>query len=244
MNLPARKPGTWPFAPPLNPNDPSPLYLKVMRAIRLAIEQNLFEPDSALPPERELAELFGVSRITVRKALADLAEQGLLHRRQGAGNFVAAEPGRIEKSLSRITSFSEDMLARQRKPHSEWVSKSEGTVTPEEAMALGLSPGSSVYRFVRTRFADEMPMALEFATVPSIYLPSVDAVDQSLYAALDALGHRPARALQRLRAINVSAEHAAYLKVPAGSAATFEAGQRWKLRSLTTEATRTIFLQN
>ena len=67
-------------------------------------------------------------------------------------------------------------------------------------MTLGLSPGSAVYRFSRIRYADEAPMALEYSTVPAFSMPSFEAVEESLYDALEKFGHRPTRALQRLRA--------------------------------------------
>src|SRR3546814_14992706 len=68
------------------------------------------------------------------------------------------------------------MVSRGRKPHSKWVSKTAGAVTPEEALSLGLSPGSLVYRFHRIRYADDTSMALEYATIPAYCLPSVEAV--------------------------------------------------------------------
>src|SRR3546814_12070345 len=95
------------------------------------------------------------------------------------------------------------MVSRGRKPHSRWVSKTAGAVTPEDALSLGLSPGSRVYRFHRIRYADDLTMALEYATIPAYCLPSVDAVGASLYEALEAAGHLPVRALQRLRAIEI-----------------------------------------
>ncbi len=70
-------------------------------------------PDDALPPERDLAEEFSVSRITVRKAIDGLVAEGLLTRKQGSGTFVA---GRVEKNFSKLTSFTEDMIARGRVP--------------------------------------------------------------------------------------------------------------------------------
>lgn len=126
---------------------------------------------------RQLAEELSVSRITVRKAIEGLVDEGLLVRRQGAGNFVAT---RVEKNFAKLTSFSEDMRARGRTPHSEWLRKSEGTVTPEEALTLRLSPGTPVYRFHRLRFADAAPMSLEYATIVACCLPSLDSVDNSL----------------------------------------------------------------
>lgn len=191
----------------------APLYLKLQRVLRSAIERHVLAPDEALPPERELADAYKVSRVTVRKALDGLVHAHLLTRRQGAGTFVAA---RVEKNFATISSFSEDMLSRGRQPHSEWISRSEGTVMPEEAMALGLSPGSPVYRLNRIRYADGQSMALEHATVPRDSLRSLDAVGESLY---DALGtERPSRVLQRLRAVLFTPEQSELLGIEPGSA--------------------------
>ena len=115
-----------------------PLYQQLQRALREAIESRVLGPDDALPPERDLAADFSVSRITVRKAIDGLVSEGLLVRRQGSGTFVCA---RVEKNFSKLTSFSEDMRARGRNPRSVWLRKSAGTVTPEEALTLRASPG-------------------------------------------------------------------------------------------------------
>jgi GntR family transcriptional regulator len=134
-------------------------------------------------------------------------------RRQGSGNFVSA---RVEKNFAMLTSFSEDMRARGRNPRSVWLKRSTGTVTPEEALTLRLSPGTPVYRFHRLRFADDAPMAIEVATIVASALPSMDSVNESLYEALERTGHRPVRALQRLRAVVLTVEQAELLKARAG----------------------------
>ena len=195
-------------------DNPSPLYLQLQQLIRDGIGKQLLAQGDAIPPERDLATEYNVSRITVRKAIGGLVEEGLLTRRRGAGTFVA---GRVEKSFSKLSSFSEDMAARGRTASSSWISRAAGIVNPEEALALGLSPGAPVLRFNRLRFADEVPMALEYSTVAGYCLPSVEAVDDSLYAALDAAGNRPVRALQRLRAVPFGAEQARMLEVDAGA---------------------------
>ena len=200
----------------LTPGDPAPLYIQLQTILREAIKRRVLPPNSAILPERELAEEYSVSRITVRKALEGLAEEGLLTRRRGAGSFVAGS--RVEKNFSMLSSFSEDMASRGRRPHSVWVSRSTGNVTPTESLSLGLSPGAVVYRFTRIRYADDTPMALEYATVPGYCLPSLEAVGQSLYEALGKAGHRPARALQRLRAVVFTPEQAEALGVPLGEA--------------------------
>lgn len=202
----------------LRPDASGPLYLQLQQLIRQAIENRVLTQDDAIPPERDLAIEYGVSRITVRKAIDDLAQEGLLVRRRGAGTFVAA---RVEKSFSKLSSFSEDMIARGRVPSSEWLSRSAGAVTPEEALSLGLSPGTPVYRFQRLRFADDIPMAVEYSTIVGHCLPSVDAVRDSLYAALEASGCRPIRALQRLRAMHFPLDQSKRLGVETGHAGLF-----------------------
>ena len=199
----------------LDPNGPMPLYLQLQRALREAIEKRVLGPDDALPSERQLAADLGVSRITVRKAIQGLAEEGILDQRQGSGNFVST---RIDKNFAKLTSFSEDMRARGRTPHSVWIKKSSGTVNPDEAMKLALSPGTLVYRFHRLRYADGAPMALEYATVVAAALPSLEAVDHSLYDALERAGNRPVRALQRLRALLLDEEQARQLDAEPGDA--------------------------
>ena len=189
-----------------------PLYMQLQRALREAIERRVLGPEDALPPERDLAADFKVSRITVRKAIDVLVSEGLLTRRQGSGTFVCA---RVEKNFSKLTSFSEDMRARGRNPRSVWLRKAVGTVTPEEALTLRASPGTPVYRFHRIRYADDAPMALEYATILASCLPSLEAVDSSLYAALEAAGNRPVRALQRLRAVLFTFEQAELLQTKA-----------------------------
>ena len=194
---------------PLDARGSLPLYLQLQRALQNAIASQVLSPADALPAERDLAAEFKVSRITVRKALAGLVSGGLLTRRQGSGNFVAA---RIDKNFAMLTSFSEDMRARGRTPRSTWLKRAVGTVTPEEALALRLSPGTPVYRLHRLRYADDVPMAIEYTTVVASALPAIEEVGESLYAALERHEQRPVRALQRMRAVLLTGERAKLLK--------------------------------
>jgi GntR family transcriptional regulator len=199
----------------LNETSNLPLYQRLQRALRSAIEQHLLKPEDALPAERQLAADLEISRITVRKAIDGLVGEGVLVRRPGSGNFINT---RIEKNFAKLTSFSEDMRARGRTPRSVWLKRSEGTVTPDEAMRLRLSPGAAVYRFNRMRYADDVPMCLEYATIVASCLPSLDAVDVSMYDALEKAGNRPVRALQRLSALLLNAEQAMLLQAKEGDA--------------------------
>ena len=194
----------------LNEASPGPLYQQLERRLRDAIRSKKLSPGDALPPERDMADQFEISRITVRKALDALVAEGLLTRQQGTGTFVAA---RVEKSFSKLSSFTEDMKSRGRSATSKWLSRTAGEVTPEESLTLNLGPGTPVYRFHRIRYADGTPMALEFTAVPAFALPSPDAVESSLYEALERTGHRPVRALQRLRAVLCSDEQAELLGI-------------------------------
>jgi len=201
--------------PPLDESSAQPLYQQLQRSLRGAIENGIIGPDDALPPERDLAETLGVSRITVRKAIDELVEDGLLIRKQGSGTFVS---NRVEKNFAKLTSFSEDMRARGREPRSVWMNRAEGTVTPEESLTLRSSPGTPVFRFHRIRYADDAPMAIEYATVIASCLTSLAEVENSLYEALERTGNRPVRALQRLRAVLLTAEQAKLLKAREGEA--------------------------
>lgn len=84
-------------------DNPSPLYLQLQQLIRDAISSEILTPGDAIPPERDLATEYDVARITVRKAIVGLVEEGLLTRRRGAGTFVT---GRVEKSFSKLSSFT------------------------------------------------------------------------------------------------------------------------------------------
>ena len=129
---------------PLSAAGNLPLYQQLQRALRDAIDRRILGADDALPPERDLAGEFGVSRITVRKAIDGLVSEGLLMRRQGSGTFVR---GRVEKNFSMLTSFSEDMRARGRTPRSEWLKRSAGTVTPRNRCAA-LEPRTPSFAFI------------------------------------------------------------------------------------------------
>jgi len=192
-----------------------PLYRQVQEAIREAIADRSLLPDDALPAERELSTAFGVSRITIRKAIEELVNEGVLDTHHGSGTFVRTK---VEKNFAQLTSFSEEMGARGMVPSSVWLNRTSGSVLPEEALKLRASPGTAVYRFSRIRLGDDSPMSIEYATVLASCLPSVDAVDHSLYEALYKTGNRPERALQRLSALILNKERAALLGASAGDA--------------------------
>jgi GntR family transcriptional regulator len=197
-----------------DPAGASPLYLQIVERIAAAITFGRFKDGEALPPERTLSDRLEVSRTTVRKALDELTARGLVTSRHGSGNFVAS---RLEQPLARLSSFSEDMRVRGRKPGFVWVERGVFVPGPEEVIALGLVSGERVSRFVRVRLADDEPLAIERASIPARDLPEPETVETSLYAALRAHGLEPVRALQHLRAAAVGPADAQHLGIPVGS---------------------------
>ncbi|MEX3009836.1 GntR family transcriptional regulator [Hoeflea sp. TYP-13] len=195
-----------------------PLYLKLRNRVEQAISDGLLNDGDALPSERDIADLADVSRVTVRKAVQDLVKDGILTQRHGSGTFVSKPVARVEQPLSRLTSFTEDMSRRGWNARSEWLTRGVFVPSPEEMVTLGLAPGDEVVRIDRLRIADEMPLAIERASISTQMLPSADEVETSLYAALDVYGFRPVRALQRISATNLRAEDAQLLGLEPGDA--------------------------
>lgn len=191
-------------------------YVRLRQAMRATLESGDLQPGQMLPGERELAQRLSLSRVTVRKAIAGLVDDGVLIQRHGAGTFVAE---RIVKSFSRLTGFTDDLRARGLKPRVRFLDRSIGEVSPAEALALHLSPGARVVRLRRLRYADDKPLALEDTAVPQTVLRDPKMVRQSLYDALEKLGCRPVRALQRLRAVALDEAQAKLLDLPVGSPA-------------------------
>jgi GntR family transcriptional regulator len=200
---------------------PAPLYLRLKRLVTEAIAQGDLADDDAIPGERDLARMLGISRVTVRKAFGDLVAEGVLVQRRGSGTFVAPKSERIELPLSRLTSFTEDMRSRGIETYSDWIERSAALPTPEEAFVLALSPGEWVSRLHRLRRTDDRPLAIERASIPSRFLPDPLIVEKSLYETLSAHGLRPVRALQRLYAAALSKGDAEMLGLPEGSPALF-----------------------
>ena len=154
-----------------DPAGASPLYLQIVERIAAAIACGRLKDGEALPPERILSERLEVSRTTVRKALDELTARGLVTSRHGSGNFVAT---RLEQPLARLSSFSEDMRARGRRPGFVWVERGVFAPSPEEVIALALGSGEQVARFVRVRLADDEPLAIERAAIAARDLPEPD----------------------------------------------------------------------
>jgi GntR family transcriptional regulator len=195
-----------------------PRYLQLYRHLAGAISAGRIEPDTQLPPERELAGIADVSRVTVRKAVAHLVADGLVEQRRGAGSFVRRGAPRLEQSLSRLTSFTDYMAARGMTSTSRVLSLGLFAPMPEESVALGLPASDRVARVERLRSADGLPMALERSSLPADVLPRPEEVGTSLYAVLRDRGAAPVRAIQRITAVNLGPAEARLMHLPEGAA--------------------------
>jgi len=195
-----------------------PLYVKLKRIIESAVDRGLIKSGDALPPEREIASMADVSRVTVRKAVQELVKEGLLIQRHGSGTFVASRVKPVEQYLTQLTSFTEDMARRGMIVRSEWLDRGIYAPSPEEMVALGLTSGEKVARISRLRVANDTPMAIERAALAASVLPRPEDVTTSLYAVLAANGNRPVRAIQRISAAILKENDARILEVQPGSA--------------------------
>lgn len=196
-----------------------PLYLKLKKRIEDAILTGGLKHGDALPSERDIADAAMISRVTVRKAIDHLVDDGLLVRRHGSGTFVFKPMPRMQQPLTRLTSFSEDMERRGMVGGSRWLERALCFPTPEETMALGLSGNARVARIRRLRTANDMPIALERTSLADDLLPNPEAIENSLYAYLGQFGIRPVRANQRISAVVLRDDETELLGVPQGSAA-------------------------
>lgn len=196
------------------PDNERPLYRKLRDGMELAITEDLITGGAFVPSERVLSSELGLSRVTVRRAIDDLAAAGFLTRRHGSKTEVAS---RIKKSLSGLSSFSDDIRSRGMEPSAQWLSRKVTLPSPAEVMALGISPTEHLVRLERLRLADGIPIAIEKAAIPQSILPSAELVGDSLYAALEKRNALPTRALQRMRASVVTAREIKLLNCPAGT---------------------------
>ena len=113
---------------------PVPLYYQLAETLREQIESGAIKPGAQLPSERELGDQLAISRMTVRKALLDLASEGLIYTRVGKGTFVA-EP-KIDQRLQGVTSFTQDVRGRGARPASQVLEARARLLGPEHRDTL------------------------------------------------------------------------------------------------------------
>jgi GntR family transcriptional regulator len=188
----------------------TPLYMQIANNLRTYISDGNVAEGEALPPERDLSEMTGTSRVTVRKALDKLVEDNILVRRQGAGTFVLPQVEHLGSSLSGFTSSARN---RGHDPKAIWIMKTYGVATAEEAEILKIPQSERVVRLGRVRLSDGEPLAIEQAVVPARLLPDIEAITESLYQALESEGNRPVKGTQKVRASLANPTEAGLLSV-------------------------------
>src|SRR6201981_31685 len=198
---------------------PSPLYESVESALAAGIADGTMPPEMQLPPEEGLIERFKVSRTTVRKAIQNLIERGLVEVRRGKGTFVT-QP-KITQELTELTGFVEDMQVLGRTPTARLLDKR--IVAADEAVAhhLALAPGTLVVRLRRVRLADGVAMSFDETYLPRHIGEKVaenDLETEPVFLLLENKSHTHlAEAEYNLEAAAADPVAAQALQVPAGS---------------------------
>ncbi len=136
-----------------------PLYGKVEEVLASEIGRGDLKPGDRLPSEDQLLVRFGVSRITVRRAIQNLIHRDMLEIRRGLGTFVLVP--KISQELTKLTGFVEDMDIHGRKASARVVSKVVVTANEIVARQLGITKGTRVMRIERVRLADSVPMSFD-----------------------------------------------------------------------------------
>ncbi len=173
-----------------------------------------------LPTEQDLAAWFGVSRMTLRHALGELARRGLVTRAVGrnGGTFVA-EP-KLEQDLTTLAGFSEQLRRHGMVAGARVLAAASRPAGPAAAAALGLAEGDPVHEVRRVRLADGRPIAVERSLFPAALCPGMldCRLDGSLYELLELrYGLRPHRARESLEPVTAGVREAEALEIPEGA---------------------------
>ncbi len=216
-----------------------PRHEQVSSWMREQIEEGVFAADERLPSESQLGARFGVSRITVRRALQTLENQGLIYRRQGLGSFV--KDNRVRQGLVRLTDFVEDMTQAGIEAASRVLFQGLEPVPPDVAASLELAEGTTVLRLDRLRLGDGEPIAFDRTWMPVFYahlLEGHDLEKETIYHILERDYEIPVlRGRYRIEAVNAEAEIAESLGVSEGRALLLIT------RTSATHGDRRIYLQ-
>jgi len=185
-----------------------------------AIAGGQLSPGDRLPAESDLAAWLGVSRMTLRHALGELAQRGLVTRTvgRGGGTFVA-EP-KLEQDLTTLAGFSEQLRRHGKVAGARVLAAAELPASRAAAAALELAEGDPVHDVRRIRFADERPIVIEHSQFPAKLFPELleCRLDGSLYELLDAsYGLRPHRARESLEPVVAGVREAEALQIDEGA---------------------------
>lgn len=195
-----------------NKNDGLPKYVAISRAIEAAIVEEELRAGEPLPSQKDLAEHFGVTVMTVRQALQVLIDKGMLKTEQGRGTFVHHQPYRL--SLGRLASFTAQIEESGHTARTEVLGYAPAEVSPLEQSRMAL-PNREAYELVRLRYINDEPLILQTSLLPphlGSRLVAAQLESRSLYDLLDEeFGVRVARATETVSAMVLDSESAALL---------------------------------
>ncbi|HEL0756094.1 GntR family transcriptional regulator [Streptococcus equi] len=195
-----------------------PAYIKIHDAIKKDIEKEVWTIGSRLPSERDLAEHFEVSRMTLRQAITLLVEEGILERRVGSGTYIASH--RVQERMRGTTSFTEIVNSQGRKPSSKLISYQRQLASDTEINQLHLEESDYVIRMERIRYADKVPLVYEVASIPEKFIKNVKKTDitEHFFQTLTSNGYEIGKSQQTIYAKIASERVASYLEVAKGHA--------------------------
>lgn len=214
-------------------------YETVAAGIRGTIAASL-APHDAVPPERELVAIYGVSRMTVRQAIAKLVDEGRVYNIHGSGTYVGSADLFL-KSL-KLTSFTEDMMSRGYAASSRVLMLTSEPANAEIARLLNIPIEHECTHIRRLHLADDNPMAIEddYLAREVLALENFNLAEP-LYSQLDRSGHELHRAEQEIQAITLDDEQARLLGVQPGTAALSVTRVSSSRRGQLIEYARTIY---
>ncbi len=194
------------------------LHTKIRDRLAQQIKDNVYREGETLPSDDELAEHFGVSRPTVRRAIQELVDTGILEKKPYRGTVVC--PPKIEQRFTTmLRSFNEEILASGRIPRTTVLTARPEQATTELASRMRLVKGDPLFKLVRLRYADSCPNVLVSSYIPLALYPDITEVDftsESLYAYFKACGRPVVHARRQLEVKKASSSTAALLDIETG----------------------------
>lgn len=207
--------------PALERSNPVPLYYQLKEVLRHQIKSGQLAPNTAIPSEPELVASYQVSRATVRQALTELVNEGLLYRIHGKGTYVR-EP-RLEEHINELSSLMNELIRRGKRPGGILLLSELARGSEVVRRQLNLAEDEQVIRLERLRTADGQPIAYEVDYIPylrssGLYQRVREVADGSLYQLLASEGLHPATVEQSIIAAHAQARESELLRISAGEA--------------------------
>ncbi len=195
----------------LNREFPLPLYFQVKQSILRQLESGDLAPGDVLPTEKELEGRYGVSRITVRRALTELASEGYLSRQPGRGTFVCKP--KLQPTSDGLGTFFQDLAAQGWKITSEILELGRTPASKGVAQKLGVAEGTWLIAFRRLVYADDEPIAISSVWLnlgEQVVLTREELKTGSMYPLLEAKYgisiHRAHKTIEATAALKEEAE--------------------------------------